>query len=185
MAISNEQLFSFIKRNPIGFTCGVISVLLVATNYLRLDKIEAANIDLDEKTRLSDRYLLNKQNANQLNEQYQEITAAQEQIRSRLISTQLGVNQPFFFRIEEATGAKIVSAINQSLPPATEGIGFVPVNITFTIQGSFRQVLDFLNRVENGQPFCRVLTGRVESSGAESGDLLTVNLTVQLLGQQS
>ena len=64
--------------------------------------------------------------------------------------------------------------------------GFVPVGFTFVAQGTYGQILALLYHLENGQHFCRVLSASV-TKGANSGpgsDLLTLNLSLELLGLQ-
>ena len=59
MSISNEQLFAFIKKNPIGVGCGLLSLALAFAIYYRSDLIPAAEAELDQKGTLSDRYTAN------------------------------------------------------------------------------------------------------------------------------
>ncbi len=194
MAISNEKILEFVRRNPVGVICGVISLGLGGAYYFRSDLNDAADAELTAKQADSDKYTNNIQNAGGvgspvLKEQYDSLVALNKQITGRLVGTQIGFNYGYFEKILADTGAK-KNALSQNQPSAAAKAvpkgGFVPVGFTFVAQGTYGQILALLYHLENGQHFCRVLSASV-TKGANSGpgsDLLTLNLSLELLGLQ-
>lgn len=194
MAISNEKLLEFGRRNPIGVICGIIALGLGAAHYFRADYNDAAEIELAAKKADSDRIAQNIKNAGgpgsgELKQQYDDLAAANTKISARLIRTQFGVNFGYFEKICVDTGVKLITRNQASPSVAAKAIpkgGFVPVGFTFVVQGSYGQILDVLYHLENGQHFCRVLNASVTKGGGTgpSADLLTLNLSLELLGLQ-
>jgi hypothetical protein len=194
MAISNEKLLEFVRRNPIGVACGIISLGLGIAYYFRADLNDDADAILTAKQADSDRYAQNIRYAggpgsSELTADFEALTAANKQITARLIRTQFGVNYGFFEKICADTGAKKIS-LNQSAASASSKSvakgGFVPVGFTFVVQGTYGQILDVLYRLENGEHYSRVLTASVTRGGGTgpAADLLTLNLNLELLGLQ-
>lgn len=194
MAISNEKLLEFVRRNPVGVVCGVISLGLGVTHYFRSDLGPEAEAVLEQKKTDSDRFTKNIAYAGgvgspELKEQYDSLAALNKQITGRLVGTQIGFNYGYFEKILADTGAKKSVLSQNTAPAAAKSVpkgGFVPVGFSFVVQGTYGQILDVLYHLENGQHFCRVLNASV-TKGANSGpgsDLLTLNLSLELLGLQ-
>jgi hypothetical protein len=189
MSISNEQVISFVKKNPIGVGCFVLSAALAAAIYLRNDLVPAAAAELDEKEALSDRLAANLTYGKDLPEQMQQLTEDIKAINSRLIgATQILTNQQYFYNLETVTGTKIATP-QMTNPAGAKGAkgSFIPIAFSLNVQGSYAQVIDFLNRLENGVHFCRILNARCARAGAAvaggNPDVITLNLSLELLGQ--
>jgi hypothetical protein len=189
MSISNEQLISFLKKNPIGVGCGVLSLVLAVTIYLRDDLVPAAHAELDEKNALSDRLAANLKYGKDLPEQLQQLTDNNKAINSRLISaTQILTNQQYFYNLETVTGTKIgLTPMTTPAQARAAKTTFVPIAFNLNIQGTYPQLLDFLGRLESGLHFCRVLNARCSKASGPAaggnGDMLTLTLSLELLGQ--
>ena len=50
MAISNEQVVDFLKKNPISVGCAVLSILLAGWGYYRSDKAAEYSAEYEEKS---------------------------------------------------------------------------------------------------------------------------------------
>jgi hypothetical protein len=194
MAISNEKVLEFVRRNPIGVICGIISLGLGVGYYFRADLTPAADTELAAKETDSKRYDLNIKYAGglgsaELKENYDSLATANKQIAARLVRTQFAVNYGYFEKICADSGAKKITLNQAAASTAAKAVpkgGFVPVAFTFVVQGTYGQILDVLYRLENGEHFCRILTASV-TKGVAAGpgaDLLTLNLSVELLGLQ-
>ncbi len=194
MAISNEKVLEFVRRNPIGVICGIISLGLGVGYYFRADLNDSADAELTAKSADSDRYSKNIQNAGglgspELKENHESLGAANRQITARLVRTQFAVNYGYFEKICADTGAKKITLNQAAASNAAKAVpkgGFVPVGFTFVVQGTYGQILSVLYRLENGEHFSRVLTAAV-TKGVAAGpgsDLLTLNLSLELLGLQ-
>jgi hypothetical protein len=193
MAITNEQLLEFVRRNPIGVACGVICLGLGATYYFRSGLTPAAEAELADKETNSFRFEKNIENAGgpgspELKQHLETLTAANKQIEGRLVRTQYSVHYGYFEKIAADTGAKritlsqstVVSAAARAVPKG----GFVPVSFSFVVQGTYGQILDVLHRIENGQHFARVTNASVSKGTGTAPDILTLSLNLDLLGLQ-
>jgi hypothetical protein len=189
MAISNEQVIEFVKRNPIGVACGVISIGLIATYYVRSGKLAEAESILETTTTESLRHEKNLEYAGGegLKQDYDNLVAANKAIEGRLIRTGFGINYGYFQKIAADTGTKSVSLNQAAAGAAARAIprgGFVPVAFNFVVQGTYGQILDVLYRLENGQHFCRVLNAGISKQSGAGSDTLTLTLSLELLGIQ-
>jgi hypothetical protein len=186
MSISNEQLFTFLRKNPIGIGCVLLSLVLVGFIYSRGELLPAARGLLDEKSTEGERLAANVKYSNQLREQVDEIVAAGKAIDGRLIyAAQLASNLEYFYKLEADTNTRLLSLTPLTTParPGNAKTTFVPIGFTLNVQGSYAQILDFLHRLENGLHYARILNATCAKVSVE-GDLLTLNLNVELLGQR-
>jgi hypothetical protein len=147
--------------------------------FIRSDAIPEANALLDAKSSEARRYDLNLANSTQLKEQYDAIVEATKEIQSRLIRPQqLGINQQYFYRLESEHGVKLTE-LRQD--PRTQSKGqFISVGFSLTVQGDFPSVIGFLQGLEQGAHYCRVLNA--VCSGDGSGPV-TLVINLELLGQ--
>lgn len=185
MSISNEQLLAFIKKNPIGVGCGLLSLALAAAIYYRADLIPAAAAELDQKGALSDRLAANLKYGKDLPEQLQQFTEDNKAVSSRLINvSDILTNQQYFYNLETVTGTKIVQTqITTAAQLKSVKTAFVPIAFNLNVTGTYPQLLDLLGRLENGLHFARVLNARFTRAAGSNGDMLSLNLNVDLLGQ--
>jgi Tfp pilus assembly protein PilO len=188
MAISNEQVIAFIKKNPIGFGCGALCLALAAAMYYRADLVSASEAELEQKSTEAERLAGNLKNAVQLQEQLDAMIVAGKQAEARLVSPgDLAKNQQYFFKLEAETGTKI--DCHQSTPPAEKErkTSYLSVPYTVTVQGDYPQILSFLRRLESGAHYCRVLNATLTAGAAGTGEgadsSLTLSLNLELLGQ--
>jgi len=182
MAISNEQLFAFIRKNPIGVGCGIVSLGIVAALYFRGDKLPTAQEEVDQLTERRDRLAANVKNSAQLKEQLDEIQAANKTIQDRLVSARDVFGVPQYFQgLPEAAGTSIISQNPTGAAKAASKGGFVNVPFSIAVQGTFPQVLDFLRRLEYGEHYTRVLytsVNKVPADIARESVVLTVNIEI-------
>jgi hypothetical protein len=193
MAISNEQAIAFVKKNPVGFGCGVLCVLLLGALYYRSDLVPADEAELAQKSAEAERLANNVKNSNQLKEQLEAITVAEKQIESRLIHpADLAKNQQYFYKLEAETGVKIIDCRpNSTAVPKGLKTAYFPVPFTVNVQGDYVQVLNFLRRLENGSAYCRAIgvtfdvpnAAAAPGSSASGESAVMLSLNLELLGQ--
>lgn len=201
MAVSNEQVVALIKKNPIATACLLVTLGVIAALYFRSGLTAEAEADLEQKTKEGRRMATNIKYAAQLDEQLAAVTAANETINRRLVrASELANNLQYFYRLENDTGVKLVDLRQVGVagdirgqPKNAPKTAFVPVNYAVAVQGSFAQLVGFLQRLEHGEHFSRILTatfmpaagvGGEEAAGpATRPELLTLTLSVDLLGQ--
>ncbi len=188
--MDTEQIVTSLKANPIGVACGALALALAVGIYFRSDHVPDSEALLEQKATLGDRLDANLKNGVQLPEQLAAITAARQQVETRLIRPdELAKNLQFFYKLEADTGTKLIDSRQAQVTPgkpAKTKTTYAGVGFAVAVRGDYVRLLDFLRRLESGQRFCRVLTATVGTSGStdkERGNELTLNLSLELLGQ--
>lgn len=182
--MTKDELLAFVKKNPISVGCGVISLALAAAIYFRGDELPAAEEELAKQTAEAERYAANLQNAAQLKDQLEALTAAGKEVDARLahVSQQLN-NLQFFYKLESETGMKTTAGPTQ-LPPgkSTGKTAFIGVPFSITVQGTLGQALDYLRRLESGARYVRVINVACGVPPLDRGSSVTLSVTLELLG---
>jgi Tfp pilus assembly protein PilO len=174
-----------IKKHPIGFACGVIGVICAALLYFRSGKIDEYRAEYEAKSAEATKILANVRNSEKLPAQVSEIQVLSKEMESRLIRAgQLAVNLQYFYKLEAETEVKLVDVRQGNLPRGSKTL-YAGIPFTVSVQGTFKQVLSFLQKLENGPHFCRFTAvvfakqGSSEASRA-SGDTASINLSINL-----
>ncbi len=183
--MTKAELLAFLRKNPIGVGCGVLSLALAGGIYYRGGKVPDAEAELAQKSAEGQRYSANLKNAAQMKEQLDEMVAANTEINRRLIHVGQSLsNSQFFYKAESESGVKL-GALTQTTTVAPKAGGkaaFVPVGFSVTVQGSLAQLLDFLRRLESGAHYCRVLSVTCSGSSSDHNAPLSLALNLELLG---
>lgn len=194
--MTNQEAIAAVKRNPISFACGALSIVFAVTLYLRDEEIPGAEAEMALRTADRDRVALNIKYSVQLSEQSDALAASVKEIESRLIRpNELGNNTQYFYTLEKLTGVKITDLRQTSSAVASVAPGgavaaraakvtYVPVGFSIGAQGTLPQILNFLRQLENGSHYCRVLTTSFVGNASSRSPILTVSMTLELLGQQ-
>lgn len=183
--MTNEELSTLAKKNPIPVACLLVALAVGVAYYFRSDKLPEAEAELAKKSAQSEQYALNIKYSAQLKEQLDALTAANKNIETRLArANQQGVNTQYFYKLERETGVKLVS-FGQSPPAPTaksSKAGFIPVTFNVGVQGTMPQILDFLRELEGGTHYVRILTANCNVNSAARNGPLTLSLSVEMLG---
>ena len=185
--MSSAELIATLKKHPIGFGCGVVCVVCAALLYVRSSKIEENQAEYEAKSAEKDKILANVRYAEKLPEQVTQIEALTKELESRLVhSGQLAVNLQYFYKLEAETEVKLVD-VRQNNPAKGAKALYVGIPYTIGVQGSYKQVVAFLQRLENGPHFCRFTVMSFAKGGGTAADAggatsMTVNLNLELLG---
>lgn len=194
--MTNQEAIAAIKRNPISFACGVLTIAFAVTLYLRDEEIPGAEAELALRTADRDRISLNIKYSAQMTEQLESLSRSSKEIESRLIHpTQLGANTQYFYKLEKETGVKVTDLRQGAVPtsaPAPGGavaarapkLSYVSVPFSLSAQGTLPQLLNFLRQLESGSHYCRVMTASFSGNTATRSPMLTLGLSIELLGAQ-
>ncbi|HNC23418.1 MAG TPA: hypothetical protein PLU52_04365 [Opitutaceae bacterium] len=189
--ISNEQLIGFIKSQPVGVGCAVLTILLGAGIYLRNDKVSDSEALLDQKITQGERIDANLKNGVELPEQLAALASSRQQVEARLIrADELAKNKQYFYKLESETGVKLVEISQNAIPNAVQGAKtiYLPIGFSVAVRGDYPHLIDFLQRLEKGQRYCRVISANLSLLSMTSKDRgaaeLTLNLSLELLGQR-
>ena len=185
--MTNAELISLLKKNPVAVGCGVLSLALAAGIYFRGGAVPAADGELAQKSDEGTRLAANLQNAAQLKEQVDTLAACEKEVDARLVhGSQTLTNYQYFYKLESETGAKMTVIAQSPVGGPPKGaaktlFGGVPFSIT--VQGTMTQMIDYLRRLENGARYCRVMSVTCGVPGNDRGGFVTLSLNLELLGQ--
>jgi hypothetical protein len=190
MAFTSKDLVALLKKHPVAIGCGTLSLILLAGSYLRGSRASELSDQLKQKEQEGQKILDDIRNGANLAEQYDALTATTKELDSRLVrSSERARNQQYFYRLESDTGVKEISllpgAVGANQPKAPKTI-YTSIGYTISVQGDFRQILDFMGRLESGQHFFRLVSGTVAREGArtsaEATAAVTLTLNLEFLG---
>jgi Tfp pilus assembly protein PilO len=194
--MTGADLLALLKKHPTTSVCLLLSVLCGLAYYFRGDAVEQLGGELAAKTKEAQTMSANIRNSAGLAQQAAEIQEASKQLDARLMKVgQIAINQQFFYRLENDTGVRLVDVRQNPVPPARPGAGkrnFVGVPFSISIQGNFKQVTDFIQRLEHSPHLCRFLNvsmnkmaGSLEGAATNAGGSMSASLSVELLGTTS
>jgi len=185
--MNTAALVAFIKKQPIGFACGIICLACGLLLYFRSDVIAENQKLYEERSKQADMMETNVRNAKDLSAQVAAMQAASKEMESRLVrASQLALNYRYFYRIIDETGIKLNGDVRQNALPASGAkAGYQSVPYNLSVQGSFPKLLAFLQRMESGGHFCRfnnINISKSQGRGEQGSDTLTVTVALDLMG---
>lgn len=181
MSINAQKIKSWLKKYPVIAVCGMVSLVLLITSYLRSGLLAEQLAELEKYSNESSKHQANISNAAQLQDQFSFLVQANKAVRDRALTIDgLAQNLQYFYRLEADVGIKYLDLRPGSRPAADSKLVYVPLNYIVSVQGNFSQIISFLRRLEQGSYFCRINT--VVASGSDS--TVTLNLNLDLLGVQ-
>jgi hypothetical protein len=190
MALATSDIVAVIKKRPVAIGCGILSIVFLVVCYVRSSKVSEQVTLLKQREEEGQKILNDIRSGSNLAEQHESLLAAAKEFESRLVrGTERARNQQYFYRIESETGVKEVSLQpNSANPIQLKGPKklYAGVGYTVSVQGDYRQVLDFIGRIESGTHFYRLITGSVSRQGQrgapDSTNTLALTLNLELLG---
>ncbi len=184
--MTSADLLALIKKHPAGFVCLLLCLVSGAVIYLRYGNISASQTELEAKSAEAAKMIANIRNSAGLTEQVAEIQGHTKELGARLLkASQLADNLQYFYKLETENEVKLVDVRQNALPRNTKATAYVGVPFNVSVQGSYTQVMNFLNRLQNGRHLCRINTAnftKVAAAGS-AGPLVNLSLNLELLGQ--
>ena len=193
--MTGQDIVAAYRRQPLGFICGVLTVVFLVAWYFRSTTVGDREILLEEKTSQGERVLGNVKNSIRLGDHVAEATALVATLEQHLLRpTDVAANLRTFYRLESETGVKLVDLQQTSGASPAAGprrgpkLVYQPVGFSVAVSGSFSQLVTFLDRLETGPNPCR-FGSMVIRTGAGSGETgsaadprLTLYLSLELQG---
>jgi|GEM_PF-2103049 len=175
-----------LHSNLPGVVLGGLVLLLGAVSFWRSGALEAAERQLATTQVLANRMGRNVKQAAQLPEQAVAIAALRQTIEARILrGAEIGPHAEFFYRLEREAGVKLIELRPQPAPPLPKGAAprFIPVPFSLSLQGSWPQVLGFLELLESDERYVRMQVISVGANPANRQAALSATLAVELLGR--
>jgi len=190
MAVTLKNLVEFLKRYPIGVICGLVGAIMIGAIYVRSNRVDELGAQSKQAEEQGRKLLGEIRNATSLVDQYAALSAKTKDLESRLVrGSERALNQQYFYRIESDTGVKEISLQPTSSgaePRRGDGRLYSGIGFTVTVEGDYRQILDFVGRIESGQYFYRLISAsairRGELGQAGSASRIALSLNLELLG---
>lgn len=175
-----------IKKQPVGFACALICLLSGGWLYYRSGEIDARQEEFRAKSEEAAKFISNVAVSKNLPEQVAELQALTKEMETRLVRAgQLAVNLQYFYKLEAENEVKLLDVRQNPVPKNTKNLyAGIPYNVN--IQGPYKNVMAFLQRLEKGRHFCRINTASfTKSAGAadQTSNIVTLALSLDLLGQ--
>lgn len=183
--MTTADISASFKKQPIGFICGLVILVLAVLLYLQSTETETNQADYEAKSGEAAKIIANVNASKNLAEHVQEIQSQVKEVESRLVrATQLAINLQYFYKLEAETEVKLTD-VRQNAVSRGSGTAYTGVPFTISVQGSYKQVMVFLNRLENGRHFCHFNGANFTkvASDNSSQNLMTLTLNIELLGQ--
>lgn len=175
-----------LRSNLPGVALGGLVLLMGAISFWRSDALAVAEKQLAQKQVLANRLGRNVKQAAQLPAQTAALSAARQALDARILrGGEIGPHAEFFYRLEREAGVKLTELRPQPAPPPPKGAAprVIPVPFTLSVQGSWPQLLEFLELLESDDRYVRVQTMSIVANPANRQEALSTTLAVELAGR--
>lgn len=187
--MTGADLIASFKKHPVGFSCGLLGVILGVLIYFRADKVTENHAANTTKSAEAAIIITNVRNSENLPKQVAEMQAFSKEMDGRLIRPgQLAVNLQYFYKLEAENEVKLLD-IRQGNPPKNPKSMYVGIPYTVSVEGSFKHLVKFLRKLEMGTHFCTISTISINKNGSTTvdsagvvADSMTIALNLELLG---
>jgi hypothetical protein len=188
--MTSAEIIARIKKQPVGFACVLISLLCGGWLYFRSGDLDKQQAEYEARSAEAANFSSNVTLAKNLPEQVGEMQALTKEMEGRLVREgQLAVNLQYFYKLEAENEVKLVD-VKQNTRPKSGKVTYSGIPYSVNVQGPYKNVMAFLQRLEKGRHFCRIYSaGFSKSAGgsdasAQSTDTgITLALSIELLGQ--
>ena len=184
--MTGEDLIALLKKKPIVSLSVGVCVVCALIWYFRADAMSDAASEYNSKSTEDQAMAADLRNGSGLPHQVELMQLAEKQLNARLIhASRLASNLQYFYRLESETGVKLIDARQQALNPTKPGSNppFIRVPFALVVSGEYKQVMNFLYRLEAGRHFCRFNSVNLtKSTSASTADAMALTLGIELLG---
>lgn len=178
--MNSADIIARIKKQPIGFVCLLICLLGGGWLYYRSGELEVQQKAYEAKAAEATNFSSNVALAKNLAEQVTELRTATKELDGRLVREgQLAVNLQYFYKLEAENEVKLQDP-RQNARPKNAKISYVGIPYNVIVQGPYKNVMTFLQRLEKGRHFCRINTANFTKGG---DGVIALSLSLELLGQ--
>jgi hypothetical protein len=189
--VNTQTLITFFKKHPIGVGCALLAVVLGVLTFLRSGHLTEVKALLEERSTLGGRLKNNLRYSADLDAHLAVVTEAIAEVETKVINPgALATNQQFFYRLEEELGITIVDLRQEVVRKSTQPKEFITVPYILSVQGTYVQLIELLQRLEEGDRLIRFVDANfslargAEAQGADPyNPLILLTLDLELLGR--
>jgi Tfp pilus assembly protein PilO len=177
-----ERLRKLVARYPIVSASIVLSLILAAANYFLWQWHQTLTVRHNNVREQSDKMLDALASHSRLDEHLKALEEATNFIdRNLLVASDLAANNGYFYQIETVSRARMADLVQLNSPAASDGATYVAVPFTLRVTGTYRQLMSFINQLEEGPHVARIT--QMDFMRESNSETLTVSLTVHFLGK--
>ncbi len=184
--MNSADIIAHIKKQPVGFVCGLICLLAIGWLYYRSGETEKRQAEYEAKSAEAKKVLSNVSISKNLPAEVAEMQAATKELESRLIrDSQLAVNLQYFYKLEAETEVKLLD-VRQNTRSRNSKSTYVGIPFNVNVQGTYKNTMAFLQRVEKGRHFSRIQAVTFTKSPSADGQSepgISMAINLELLGQ--
>lgn len=189
--MNTQALITFLKKHPVGVICALLAVVLGGLTFLRASHMTETEALLEERSALGGRLKNNLRYSADLDEHLAVVTEAVAIIDSKVINPgALATNLQFFYRLEEELAVMIVDLRQGQVEKTTAPKEFIAVPYVVSVQGTYLQVVEFLQRLNEGDRLIRFVGSNfslTRGGAAQDADpynpIILLTLDLELLGR--
>jgi Tfp pilus assembly protein PilO len=185
MSLEGKDIINAAKKHPLVFACAGVILVLLGMMYWRAGTSAELQAKVDERSAVLQKNKTNVNYAVNLDSQLRALTEVNQRIQATALRPDdLPQNQQIFYRMEAATGVKLMDTPQQratavNTPKGAVALTYVPVIFSLTVEGDYRQILNFTRQLETGPVISRVAGATLSLGG---NNIPSLNLTIEMLG---
>lgn len=177
-----KEFVGIVRRSPFLSCCIVVFLVVSTANYFLWQRLQAITTQYEEVRHSGETIFTALSSHGRINTQLATVEEALKKIDQNLITeTDIGENYAYFYQIETLSRVHLAPLNQLSSQPANEGVPYKTIPFTMRATGTYPQIIGFLRELENGPRQLRIRTFDF-SRGDGKGNLIAVELTVELLG---
>ena len=171
-------------RYPFCAICLILSILLAGVSqWLRLDLRDLEALQ-QKRAREGDTMLKSIARGSQLRTELAAARTATQRITENLVvEKNIPENFWYFYKIERDTQVKLIELQQRptSLQDTDTAVTYKRVPYSLRLTGSYRSVIAYLQRLENGSHFGRITSFLLQRQDPKTSDV-TLQINLELLG---
>ncbi|MCB1120070.1 MAG: hypothetical protein KJT03_00860 [Verrucomicrobiae bacterium] len=186
--MNKEFLINKVKDNRVLILGLLIAAVLAGVYIFRAGPAEALKAEYASLNDEVDLLLANERNGEDLDENLEKIRQYTALMNDRFISQNLADIHDVFYTLERESGVTLDSfqrpeMTSESIKPTGNEQEYQPLSMAVTISGSFKNVLKFVQSLENSPLLYRYSTLKVSTKtrAADEADAISLTLNLELL----
>jgi Tfp pilus assembly protein PilO len=187
-----QGLIVFVKKHPIGVGCAVVALVLLVLTFARGGSLDELETKLQDSQDQGARLKNNLRYSSQLEEHLATMEQAVAAVESKTINpAALATNLQFFYRLEQDLGLTLIDLNQGRVEEGEDSDEYIAVTYQVTVEGTYLQLLDFLQRLEEGGRLVKFVTlsltlsrgTSIEQTTDPTDPRLVLSLDLALLGR--
>ena len=192
-----ERLIETVRKNLVVAISGVVTANCMTVYVLHMDKKPDLESEIEQiDTRIST-MLRNITNSAGLEEDIEVVKSQILELEERMFQSQeLATNYNYFFNIEKSTNVSlsdlkqveiVTGDANQKKHKMPNPIAdaYVKIRYDMRVNGTFRDLVNFMRTLEGGPSFYQLEKFRLSKSSAGGSELLSMDVSFLMLGKKA